>query len=228
VVFADSLIKKAQRKGLIFIDPFHGDQLNPASYDLTLHPVIRVSEMPAAFGDGEPVDLAALKPNHTVEWVIDGDCGYYDLQPGEFILGSTYEYVGIGDEVVARVEGKSSLARLGMAVHVTGGFIDPGFDGQITLEIVNLFPRALRIYPGMRIAQIAFQSVQDQVERSYRELGSYQNQRGPTESRYRVRRRNVPLIKCGTCSWVGTHVDARRIYPEKFRGCPMCTMGVGV
>lgn len=172
--------------GSVKIFPFEMERLGPASYDLTLHPEIGRVNLPSV------VDLKDI-PEHYVRMVRireetwDGpDDDPYDLMPGDFVLASTIETIGIPTSLAARVEGKSSLARLGLAVHVTGGFIDPGFEGQITLEMVNLSGSVLRLWPGIPIAQIAFMPVVGEVTRPYGTRGHYQHQQGPTASRYTV------------------------------------------
>ncbi|MGH9152465.1 MAG: dCTP deaminase, partial [Acidimicrobiales bacterium] len=109
------------------------------------------------------------------------------LHPGEFVLGSTLERVRLGVDVVARLEGKSSLGRLGLLIHSTAGFIDPGFEGAITLELSNVATLPIAIYPGMKIGQISFLRMTTPAENPYGSgpAGSkYQGQRGPTPSRY--------------------------------------------
>ena len=108
------------------------------------------------------------------------------LHPGEFVLGSTLERVKLGNDVVARLEGKSSLGRLGLLIHSTAGFIDPGFEGHITLELSNVATLPIAIFPGMKIGQISFYQMTTEAEFPYGspELGSkYQGQSGPTASR---------------------------------------------
>lgn len=178
MIYSDTSITESVTCGSITIRPFNARQLNPASYDLALASTIRTINT----GYKHPLDLADIKP-----YTIINDYGdSYTMAPGEFILGCTQEFIHVPDTVVARVEGKSSLARVGLAIHVTGGFIDPGFSGQITLEIVNLLPRPIILYPGMRIAQIAFQAVDKPPAASYEATGSYQGQTGPTESKYKL------------------------------------------
>lgn len=163
------------------IYPFREDQLQPASYDVTLgFGIVRFV--------GQGIIDAATK-------VLTGGLDYYDyripddgsyiLDPGEFILGSTYESVSLPSNIAARFEGKSSLGRLGLATHVTAGFIDPGFRGQITLEIKNVNLHPIAISPRMRIGQLCFFETKP-VEHPYGsdEVGShYQGQIGPTVAR---------------------------------------------
>lgn len=162
----------------IGIAPFHPECLNPASVDLTLHPTIRVPNILT-----EHIDVAAVPEGYT-DLVTMGESGWR-LDPGDFILASTTEVVELPDDLVARVEGKSSIGRLGLAVHVTAGYVDPGFRGQVTLEIANLAPWSILLRPHMRIAQIAFTRMQEPSLAPYGQVGHYANQVGPTESRYR-------------------------------------------
>lgn len=114
---------------------------------------------------------------------------YFLLRPGEFALGCTAERLRLPNDLVARVEGKSSLARLGLAVHATAGFIDPGFEGQITLELSNLSPYSIKLRPGMKIAQLSFQFMDAPAKRPYghKDLNSkYQGQEGATPSAYHL------------------------------------------
>ena len=117
---------------------------------------------------------------------IDRD-GVFLLHPGEFVLGSTAERIGIPDDLVGRLEGKSSLARLGLLIHSTAGFVDAGFDGYLTLELSNVATLPITLYPGMKIGQISFLQMTSPADVPYGEasIGSkYQGQRGPTPSRY--------------------------------------------
>lgn len=155
------------------VDPFNTDQLNPASYDLRLHYMTRW------FTD-EPLDIMDVG-GHTVPHEDES----FTLEPGEFILGCTQEEISLPMDLAARVEGKSSLGRLGLMIHVTAGYIDPGFSGQITLEIKNTNKVPLTLYTGMRIGQIAFERMNSAPIRGYDQTGRYQGQMGPTESRYK-------------------------------------------
>jgi dCTP deaminase len=115
------------------------------------------------------------------------ESGVFMLHPGEFVLGSTLERVGVPDDLVARVEGKSSLGRLGLLIHSTAGFVDAGFEGHITLELSNAANLPITIYPGMKIGQISFLEMTTPAEHPYGSAttgSKYQGQRGPTPSRY--------------------------------------------
>jgi dCTP deaminase len=117
--------------------------------------------------------------------VADGDA--FILHPGEFVLGSTLERVALGTDIVARLEGKSSLGRLGLLIHSTAGFVDAGWDGHLTLELSNVANLPIAIYPGMKIGQISFLQMSSEAEQPYgseAKKSKYKGQRGPTPSRY--------------------------------------------
>lgn len=165
------------------ISPYTRSQLQPASYDVLL-----ASRILVPMGLKE-VNLAEPLPDNLYyERVIGGDVGGgYLLRPGDFILGATLERVEIPNNVVGRIEGKSSLARLGITAHITAGYLDPGFRGNVTLEIVNLWPRPIRIWPGQRIAQLGFEWMSSACIRPYGspELEShYQDADGAEGTRY--------------------------------------------
>lgn len=179
------IARHCRNEGFALIRPFTDDQLGPASYDLRLSEEIRIPWGPhpdLAYAD-TTLDLDDVE-GYSKPGTI-GPLGYV-MEPGAFLLASTQEYVAIPADLAARVEGKSSLGRVGLAVHITAGFIDPGFQGTITLEMANLLGRPIRIYPGMRIAQIAFYRMERKPAQLYAASGHYQGQQGPTESRYRV------------------------------------------
>ena len=154
------------------IDPFDEDQLQPCSYDVRLDSRIkRVVQTELRGVSMDTLNIANME---------------YALRPGEFILGSTVESVSIPDYLACRFEGKSSLGRIGLTTHVTAGFIDPGFQGTITLEIKNENQFPILLKPGMLIGQLCFIRLNTKVDRMYGsvELGShYQNQIGVTEAR---------------------------------------------
>jgi len=167
----------------LHISDFNVNQLNPASYDVTLSPMIRIPYK--LDRHCRPLDVEEIT-NYTS---LDEITTYYTLYPGEFILAASNEIITLPIGLAARVEGKSSLGRLGLAVHITAGFIDPGFHGTITLEIVNLLNRAIILRPNMRIAQIAFIPMDSVPVKSYTLTGHYQNQGldgTPVESRYKM------------------------------------------
>lgn len=178
MLLSDAEIEKYVEDGTIGLDPYDPERLQPTSVDLTLDAFIRKPVPEIGF-----LDSANIRPNHTQLREIPDEG--YDLHAGRFILGSTCERVRLPSFLAARVEGKSSVGRLGLAIHVTAGFIDPGFDGNVTLEIVNMAPWTIRLYPGMPIGQVCFM-ICTPPRMDYSQTGHYMNQRGPTESRYRI------------------------------------------
>lgn len=178
MLLADSEIETLVLARQIGIAPFHPEHVNPASVDLTLHPTIRVPNILC-----DMIDVEEVQEGYTEVFEMPED-GFV-LDPGDFILASTTEIIELPDDITARVEGKSSIGRIGVAVHVTAGYIDPGFKGQVTLEIANLAPWSVRLRPHMRIAQIAFTRMSAAATKPYGQVGHYAGQVGPTESRYR-------------------------------------------
>jgi dCTP deaminase len=180
-VLSDRTIKEQLASGRLGIDPLDSEAIQPASVDLRLDRSFRVFRSTARpFVDvREPVeDLTEL-----VE-IRDGEP--FVIQPASFCLGSTIETVTLPDDIVARVDGKSSLGRLGLLVHATAGYVDPGWTGRLTLELSNQSQMPIALYYGMRIAQVSFLQLTTPVDRPYGspELGSkYQGQTGPTASR---------------------------------------------
>lgn len=180
MIFSDRSIREAVADGSITIDPYDEAMVQPSSVDLRCDPNFRVFENHkyALIDPKAPQDDLTTGVTATVE-------DPFMLHPGEFVLGSTLEVVGLADDVVARLEGKSSLGRLGLLIHSTAGFIDPGFVGQVTLELSNVANLPIAIYPGMKIGQISFYRMTTPADVPYGspELGSkYQGQRGPTAS----------------------------------------------
>jgi dCTP deaminase len=165
----------------IVIEPYDEKLLQPSSIDFRLDRYFRVFE-----NHRYPhIDPAADQSDLTRLVEPDGDEPFI-LHPGEFVLGSTYEVVTLGDDLAARVEGKSSLGRLGLLTHATAGFIDPGFSGHVTLELANVATLPIKLYPGMKIGQLCFFRLSSPAEHPYgsAKYGSrYQGQRGPTPSK---------------------------------------------
>jgi dCTP deaminase len=182
VVLSDRDIRAEITAGRIVIDPYVPEAVQPSSVDLHLDRRFRVfknSRYPYIDVREEQAELTEL-----VE--IGGDDPFI-LHPGEFVLGSTLERVGLPDDLVARLDGKSSLGRLGLLIHSTAGFVDPGWDGNLTLELSNVANLPITLYDGMKIGQISFQRLSSPVEVGYGDarLGSkYRGQRDPTASLY--------------------------------------------
>ena len=181
MVLSDRSIKEAVETGTIGIEPYSPRDVQPASVDFHLANkilVFRNSTLPY-------IDLKKEVPNLTDEVIIHDDEPFM-LHPGEFVLGSTLEKLSLSSSLVARIEGKSSLGRLGLMIHSTAGFIDPGWSGNLTLELANVSRLPITLYFGMRIGQISFQEMTTEVDRPYgsKELSSrYQGQESPTASR---------------------------------------------
>ncbi|MGV3759276.1 MAG: dCTP deaminase [Actinomycetota bacterium] len=182
MILSDRSMREAIDAGRIVIEPFDESMVQPASIDVRLDRYFRVflnHTMPVIDVKQNLEELTQL-----VEMTNDEP---FVLHPGEFVLGATFERIALPDDLVARVEGKSSLGRLGLLIHSTAGFIDAGFDGHITLELSNVANLPITLYPGMKIGQISFMQMTTPADEPYgsTKLGSkYQGQRGPTPSRY--------------------------------------------
>jgi len=181
VLLSDRDILAEIDSGRISLDPFDEGMVQPSSIDVRLDRFFRTFE-----NHKYPhIDPAQDQPDLTRMVEPDGDDPFI-LHPGEFVLGSTYETVGLPDDVAARLEGKSSLGRLGLLTHSTAGFIDPGFNGHVTLELANVANLPIKLYPGMKIGQLCFFRLSSAAAHPYgsEKYGSrYQGQRGPTPSR---------------------------------------------
>jgi dCTP deaminase len=181
-VLSDGTIRRLVAERRIVLDPWRPEGVQPASVDLVLGNSFRVFHNHRVTA----IDLRDPPRNLTEEVVVEKE-EPFAIHPGEFVLGRTQEYVELPDDVVARIEGKSSLGRLGLIVHATAGFVDPGFRGTLTLEITNLTRVPIKLYAGLPIAQLSFMALDAAAERPYGspELGShYQGQVAATESRY--------------------------------------------
>ena len=181
-VLSDGTILRLVADGRIRIDPWDESLVQPASVDLRLGDSFRVFHNHRA----SAIDLRQPPENLTEEVVVPAKESFV-IHPGEFCLGRTLEWVELPDDIVARIEGKSSLGRLGLIVHATAGFCDPGWKGTLTLELNNLTRVPIKLYPGLPIAQLSFMSLDRPAQRPYGSpgLGShYQGQRAATESRY--------------------------------------------
>jgi dCTP deaminase len=179
-LLSDRDILRALDNRQISIEP-RPDSIQPASVDLTLDREFLVWTG-ASYEDIDPRD--PLTSQMAPRLIPAGSDEPFVLQPGEFALGATFERVSVDSILAARVEGKSSLGRLGLLVHATAGFIDPGFTGHITLELANVSGRPVRLYPGMKIAQLCFFDLTSRCLTPYGAgRNHYQGQRGPTASR---------------------------------------------
>ena len=181
MLLSDRDIRAEVAAGRIGLEPYSADLVQPSSIDVRLDRYFRVFE-----NHRYPhIDPAADQSDLTREVEPKGDEPFI-LHPGEFVLGSTLEVVSLPNDLAARVEGKSSLGRLGLLTHATAGFVDPGFSGHVTLELANVATLPIKLYPGMKIGQFCFFRLSSPSEHPYgsAKYGSrYQGQRGPTPSR---------------------------------------------
>jgi dCTP deaminase len=178
---SDRDIRASIEAGQIGLEPLDMSLLQPSSFDVRIDRFFRLFDNHKyAF-----IDPAEQQDDLTrfVEVAPDEP---FILHPGEFVLGSTYEFVKLPDNIAARLEGKSSLGRLGLVTHSTAGFVDPGFNGHVTLELSNMATLPIKLWPGMKIGQLCFFQLSSPSETPYgsdKYLNRYQGQRGPTASR---------------------------------------------
>jgi dCTP deaminase len=185
MLLSDRDLKAAIGQGRMGLSPYDEAMVQPSSIDVRLDRYFRVF----ANHRYTHIDPAVAQEDLTEQVEPDGDEAFI-LHPGEFVLGSTLEVITLGDDLAARLEGKSSLGRLGLLTHSTAGFIDPGFSGHVTLELSNVANLPIRLYPGMKIGQVCVLRLSSPAEHPYgsRVYGSrYQDQRGPTPSRSHLR-----------------------------------------
>lgn len=178
MILSDASIQYAIRKGKIKVDPFDPTLIQPASIDLRLG-----FDFQHIYGVA-PIDVK--KPIDHVDTLRVEENGAFTILPGEFVLATTLERVTIPDDLVGRLDGRSSIGRIGLTIHSTAGFIDSGFSGQITLEMCNLLHRSITLYPRMRIAQLSFEQLTSQADKPYGSAGrssKYQHQESTTASR---------------------------------------------
>jgi dCTP deaminase len=181
VILSDRTIREELDAGHIVIDPLDPGCIQPSSVDLHIDRYFRVFR-------NHTMGYIDVKQNleDLTELVEIAEEDTFILHPGEFVLGSTLERVALADDLVARLEGKSSLGRLGLLIHSTAGFVDAGWDGQLTLELSNVANLPITLYPGMKIGQLCLFRLSSPAEHPYGSAvyGSrYQGQRGPTPSR---------------------------------------------
>lgn len=181
MLLSDRDIRAQIDAGRVALDPYETDMIQPSSIDVRLDKYFRVFDNHKYAA----IDPAIEQPDLTR--LVDVESGNpFVLHPGEFVLGSTYESVTLPDDIAARLEGKSSLGRLGLLTHSTAGFIDPGFEGNVTLELSNTATLPINLWPGMKIGQLCFFQLSSPSEHPYGSstYGSrYRGQRGPTASK---------------------------------------------
>ena len=182
MILSDRTLREQIEAGRIVIEPFDPLCVQPSSIDVKIGNLFRVFRNHTS----AVIDVKQNQEDLT-ELITIPDDGVFMLHPGEFVLGSTVERIAVPDDMVSRIDGKSSLGRLGLIIHSTAGFIDPGFDGHVTLELTNIATLPITLYPGMKIGQVSFMQMTTVADHPYGKgaTGSkYQGQRGPTPSRY--------------------------------------------
>jgi dCTP deaminase len=193
---SDRDIRASIEAGQIGLEPLDMSLLQPSSFD------VRIDRFFRLFDNHKYAYIDPAEPQEELTRFIEVAADEpFILHPGEFVLGSTYEFVKLPDNIAARLEGKSSLGRLGLVTHSTAGFVDPGFNGHVTLELSNMATLPIKLWPGMKIGQLCFFQLSSPSETPYgsaKYLNRYQGQRGPTASRsymnfYRTDVGNEPL-----------------------------------
>jgi dCTP deaminase len=181
MLLSDRDIRAELAAGRVKVEPFEEKMVQPSSVDVRLDRFFRVFENHKY----ESIDPSIEQAELTREIAVGSD-DFFILHPGEFVLASTYEVITLPDDIAGRLEGKSSLGRLGLLTHSTAGFIDPGFSGHITLELSNVANLPVKLFPGMKIGQLCLIKLSSPAEHPYGSAlyGSrYQGQRGPTASK---------------------------------------------
>jgi len=181
MLLSDRDIKSEIYKGRVVLEPYDLNMIQPSSVDVRLDRLFRTFENHKY----AHIDPAENQPELTREVAVEGQDPFI-LHPGEFVLGSTFEVITLPDDIAGRLEGKSSLGRLGLLTHSTAGFIDPGFSGHVTLELSNVATLPIKLWPGMKIGQLCLFRLESPAEHPYGSAvyGSrYQGQRGPTPSK---------------------------------------------
>jgi len=181
MLMSDRDIRASIEAGQIGLEPLDMGLLQPSSFDVRLDRFFRLFDNHKYAYIDPAEEMSEL--TRFVEVAADEA---FILHPGEFVLGSTYEFVTLPDNIAARLEGKSSLGRLGLLTHSTAGFVDPGFNGHVTLELANVSNLPIKLWPGMKVGQLCFFQLSSPSETPYgsaKYLNRYQGQRGPTASR---------------------------------------------
>ncbi|MBP5204202.1 dCTP deaminase [bacterium] len=166
MILSDKSIKECIKNGSISIDPFKEEFLQPASYDLHLDRYFLVFNR-----ESNALIDVKKKPKDLMREIDIGEGGFFIIHPNEFVLANLKEVTGVDSKHVGRLEGKSSLGRVGLIIHATAGFLDPGNELRMTLELANVSPLPIKIYEGMKIAQIAFEELDQECENPYGSKG---------------------------------------------------------
>ena len=181
MLLSDRDIRAALNEGELAVEPHDDAMIQPSSIDVRLDGLFRV------FNNSKYTHIDPKLPQEDLTTLVEvSENEAFVLHPGEFVLGSTYEQVTLPDDLAARLEGKSSLGRLGLLTHSTAGFIDPGFSGHVTLELSNVATLPITLWPGMKIGQLCFFRLSSSAQSPYgtgANQNRYQGQRGPTASR---------------------------------------------
>ena len=191
VLLSDRDIVSEIEAGRVVLEPYQSEMVQPSSVDVRIDRYFRLFDNHKY----AVIDPAEEQPELTRLVEVEPDEPFV-LHPGEFVLASTYEVVTLPDDVAARLEGKSSLGRLGLLTHSTAGFIDPGFSGHVTLELSNVATLPIKLWPGMKIGQLCFFRLSSPAEHPYgsgSQGSRYQGQRGPTASRSHLSFHRTPL-----------------------------------
>ena len=181
MLLSDRDIRAEITAGRVAVEPFAESMVQPSSVDVRLDRFFRVFENHKY----SVIDPSIEQSELTREVIVEPN-EHFILHPGEFVLASTYEVITLPDDIAGRLEGKSSLGRLGLLTHSTAGFIDPGFSGHITLELSNVANLPVKLFPGMKIGQLCLIKLSSPAEHPYGSAvyaSRYQGQRGPTASR---------------------------------------------
>ena len=191
MLLSDRDLKAAIDDGRLVIDPYDPAMVQPSSIDVRLDRFFRV------FENHRYPHIDPAEQQDELTRMVETPAGEpFILHPGEFVLGSTFETITLADDIASRLEGKSSLGRLGLLTHSTAGFIDPGFSGHVTLELSNVATLPIKLWPGMKIGQVCVIKLSSPAEHPYGSAiyGSrYQGQRGPTPSKSYVNFSKAPL-----------------------------------
>lgn len=182
MILSDRHIREALKDGEIKVNPLEFNQIQPSSIDLRVGRFFRV------FHPGRYPYIDVKEPMEDLTELVEiEEGGRFILHPTEFVIGATIERIELGNAIVGRLDGKSGLGRLGLLIHSTAGFFDPGFCGTATLELSNVSPLPITIYPGMPIGQMSFTRLSSTAQNPYGAVAinsKYQDQEGPTPSRY--------------------------------------------
>lgn len=180
VILSDKDIKQHLKEGKIRVEPLDvEDQLKSVCIDLKLGNEFKIFKM----DQKSHIDPSVDKFDEMIHTVTVADGLPFILHPNEFVLGVTREYIELSDNIAARIDGRSSLGRMGIIVHSTAGRVDPGYAGKLTLEMSNIGKLPVALYPGMKFCSIVFEPTSSPVERSYKEIGKYVGSKAPEVSK---------------------------------------------